>query len=229
LVFDGYSGGGTKMKAILVLVILGLGFYWQEQTAGPQSADILVVKFSCGRSDEPSRVIRSVQDPDPPMNEPFAITKTKPNEPQEVKNQRDLLQRGAELRGTEKDAERSREKRSTVYFYTIEIRNLSQKTMKSFAWQYQAGEAPDPNDRQFFCALSAKPNANKEFDLFSPLAPSRVVDARTADKRESQKERVVINEIEYADGSVWRRPSWNPKTFVPQDTQKVGVGKCIGL
>ena len=164
------------------------------------------------------------------MNEPIAIAKTRPNEPQELKNQRDLAQRGADLRGTEKDAENSRQRSANVYFYTIEIRNLSQKIMKSFAWQYQAGEVPDPNDRQFFCAVNAKPNASKEFDLYSPLAPSRVINARNADKPDKdQKNRVVIDEIDYADGSVWRRPQWNPKTFAPDDTQKVAVGKCIGL
>jgi len=219
------------MKAILFLAFLSLAVYWQEPTDA-LPADLSVVKFSCGRSEEPNRVIRSVQDPDPPMNEPFAITKTKPNEPQEVKNQRDLIQRSAELRGAEKDAERSREKGSAVYFYTIEVRNLSQKTVKSFAWQYQAGAAADPNDRQFYCVVSggAKPNTSKEFDLFSPLAPSRVVDAREAGKAtKDQKDRVLINEIDYADGSVWRRPHWNPKTFAPEFTQKVTGGNCIGL
>ena len=218
------------MKAILVLAFLSVSMYWQAQSGVQQSADVLVVKFSWGKSEETSRVIRSVQDPDPPMNEPFAINKTVKNEPQEVQNQRDLQRRGAELRGMEADAKNSRETSPNVYFYRLEIRNTAAKVMKSFAWQYQTGEVPDPNDRQFFCAVSAKPNTNKEFDLFSPLGPPRVVDARVADKRDKdQKDRVVINEIEYADGSVWRRPKWNPKTFAPEDTQKVAVGKCIGL
>jgi hypothetical protein len=166
------------------------------------------------------------------MNEPVAIVKTNKNLPQEVKNEQDLKMRGVELRGMEADANRSRESKSNVYsyFYRIEIRNTGLKIMKSFAWEYQPGEVSDSNDRQFFCAVSAKPNTNKEFDLFSPLAPSRVIDARAPNNRDKdQKSRVIINQIEYADGSVWRRPSWNPKTFATADTQKVAVGKCIGL
>jgi hypothetical protein len=217
------------MKVILALVCLGLGISFQAQSPRPEASDLLVLRFSCGTVEEHNGVVRSVQDPDPPMNEPITIVQQPKNEPQEVKNRREMQARQAELRGLDAEAVRSRQRPATnPYFYHLEIRNTGQKTMKTFAWQYQPAETADALDRQFFCSLNAKPNASKVFDIFSPLAPSRVVDASHAGIK-NQKEKIVINQINYTDGSVWVRPGWNPATFSSDATSKVESGKCIGL
>src|SRR3989454_7626040 len=201
------------------------------QTVIPKAPKMIVLKFTCGKRKSGGHMIRSVQEPDPPMNEPIRIDLTKKDEPQEVKNRRDMQERRADMRAAEINAALSNQKSPTVYFYHLEIRNTSTKVVKSFAWAYQPGDSPDPSDRQFFCAVKAKASESKEFDLFTPLAPSRVVDASKAGdkRRENSKGSVVINKIEYADGSVWKRPGWNPGTFPADATEKVVTGKCIGL
>ncbi len=176
-------------------------------------------------------MIRSVQDPDPPKNEPIRINQTAKNEPQEIINRRDMQERREGLRSAEINAGLSTQQGSPVYFYRLEIRNTSPKIVKSFAWGYQPGETADPSDRQFFCVVNAKPRESKLFELYSPLAPSRLVDAsKTGDKPEkNSKRKIFINKIEYMDGSVWQRPGWNPATFATNATQKVANGRCIGL
>ena len=219
------------MKLSLLIALVGLVLAGQSQTETQKTSDLVVLKFSCGRYEATGRMIRSVQEPDPPMNEPIRINQTVKNEPQEVINRRDLQERQAEMKAAEINAARSGQPKSTLYFYHLEVKNTSLKVMKNFAWSYQPGESPDPSDRQFFCVVKAKTNEAKEFDLYAPLAPSRVVDASKAgDKaKENSKASVVINKIEYMDGSVWKRSGWNPATFPADATGKVANGKCIGL
>ena len=218
------------MKIILAaLAAVALTVFGQSPV--PDSSGLLITKFSCGRYNSSSPVVRSVQDPDPPMNEPIRITQIKGNEPQEVINRRDLQERRAEMKAAEINAASSKDKGSTIYFYRLNIRNATTKLIKTFAWSYQPGDAPDPSDRQFFCVVKAKAGENKAFELFTPLPPSRVIDASKSDDKSAKdfKDRVMVNEIEYSDGSVWRRPGWNPKTFQADDRLKVETGKCIGL
>ena len=219
------------MRLILVSAFSLLFGISQAQTGAPESSDLLVLKFNCGRYLDRDRMIRSVHDPDENKNEPIRINQATRNEPQEVINRRDMQERRAELRTAEINAALSTQKGSPVYFYHLEIKNAGPKVVKNFAWQYQSGESPDPSDRQFFCVVKAKPNESKEFDLFTPLAPSRVVDAASVGNKSDKnlRAKVFVNRIEYADGSIWTRGGWNASVFPAEAVQKVEAGKCIGL
>ena len=219
------------MKLSLAFALVVLAALSQAQTATPDRSDLVVLKFSCGKYESGSSVIRSVHDVDPPRNEPITINQTARNEPQEVQNRRDMQARRDEMRTAEINATLSSRPNSNVYFYRLQVKNASSKVIHSFAWEYQPSAEPDPLDRQFFCSVKAKPNENKEIELFSPLAPSRLVDAAKAKDKDgkSSDAKVIINKIEYMDGSVWVRPGWNPATFTGDAIQKVASGKCIGL
>ncbi len=220
------------MKALLALAaaVFTMGFPLQEDLKKPP--DLMVVKFTCARYERGRHMIRSVQDVDTNANEPIRINQMMKNEPQEVINRRDMQERRAELRMAEINAELSKQKGSTLYHYRLEVQNANAaQPVKSFAWSYQTGEAPDPADRQFFCAIDAKPRESKIIDLYSPLGPARVIDASKAGEKPEKDEKlhVMINLIEYADGSVWKRPAWNPAMFSKESKEKVEHGKCIGL
>lgn len=219
------------MKTFLVLALVALGVTLQEKPGAQSDPRLSVVKFSCGVYEVRNSMIRSVQDSDPPNNEPIRITQTARNEPQEVINRRDMQERRAELRTAEINASLSTQRGSTLYFYRIEIKNTNEKVIKSFAWEYQPVDPADPSNRQFYCAVKAKPNENKQFELISPLAPTRIVDASKAGEKpdKGSKEKVVINRVEFFDGSIWQRPGWNPKTFSTEFASQVQIGKCIGL
>ena len=202
----------------------------QTQTGSPQSSDLAVLKFSCGEYKAGSRMVSSVHHPDDSNNAPIRINQTARNEPQEVINRRELAQRRADMKAAEINAALSTRKAAKVYFYHLEVKNNGSRGIKSFAWQYESSGVPDPSDRQFFCVVNAKPNQKKQFDLYTPLAPSRVVDVTTAsEKPGNSKGVVVINKIEYTDGTSWLRPGWNPATFSAEATHKVEAGRCVGL
>jgi hypothetical protein len=223
------------MKVILLLALLSLGILSPGQNGVQESADLVALKFSCGVYQPPNHVIRSVQEPDPPMNEPMVINRAPPaNEPQELKNKRDMDMRRAEMRQAEANAKNSAEPTHASYFYRLQFRNEGEKAVKNFSWEYQPNETPDPLNRQFFCAIKAKPGESKELELFSPWAPSHLVDvSKVADKSNKDskepKGKVVFNRIEYVDGTFWNRHGWNPATFSSDDKGKVLSGKCIGL
>jgi hypothetical protein len=219
------------MKFPLAFVLIILAAMAQAQTGTPDHSDLIVLKFSCGAMKTGSGMIRSVQDPDPPKNEPIRINQTVANEPQEIKNRRDMAERRDDMLRAEVNAGLSRTPMSAIYFYRLRVKNASTKAVKSFAWEYQSMSEPNSSDRQFFCSIKAKANESKEIELFSPLAPSHLVDAsKTKDKSaESPDAKVNINQIEYIDGTIWHRQGWNPKTFPDDAVHKVAPGRCIGL
>ena len=218
------------MKFLMLSSLSLLFIATQPQTGGPQSSDLAVLKFSCGEYQRPSSMVRSVHETDESGNEPIRINQQRRNEPQEVINGRDMAERRAELRTAEVNAALSTQKTAKLYFYHLEVKNNGSRAIKSFAWEYESNGVPDPSDRHFFCVVNAKPNQKRQFDLYTPLAPSRVVDVTTAsEKPGNSKGVVVINKIEYADGTTWVRPGWNAATFSAEATQKVEAGRCVGL
>ena len=212
---------------VLLLIAFMFSLLSIPQEPETQAPDLIVLKFRSGKYEQGSSMIRSVHDPDTGMNEPMRINQVKNNEPQEAKNRRDLQDRRAEMAITEANAARSSQSPSQIYSYKIQIQNTGPKVVKSFAWEYQPTSEPDPSNRQFYCVANAKPNDKKEYDLYSPLAPSRVIDVSKSDNQ--NKPQVIINKIEYADGTFWKRMGWNPANFRQEDTSKVGNGKCIGI
>jgi hypothetical protein len=140
-----------------------------------------------------------------------------------------MQERRAEMIVSEANAALSTQKDSKVYFYKIQVQNTGAKVVKSFAWEYQPSGELDPSNRQFYCVVNAKPKDKKDYDLYSPLTPSRVIDVSKVGDKNQQTGKIVINKIEYADGTIWKRMVWNVATFGPDDTSKVANGKCIGI
>jgi hypothetical protein len=217
------------MRPALCFIIVTLVVTAQAQTEAPQTVPLIVIKFNAGIYREPNNVVRSSQDPDPPMEPIRAMPVPPRNETAVEKSRREMNEQRVALRGVELNAALSAHKGVKLYLYHLEIKNIGTRKIKSFAWEYQSSGVSDPSDRQFYCAVNAKPNDKKDFDLLAPFAPSRVVDASSAGQKTDKKGLVVINKVEYADGSIWVRPGWKQATFSAEYTQKVAIGQCIGL
>ncbi len=217
------------MRMLLLLAFFAASVFASQEVVQTDAPGLVILKFRCGRYERGSGMIRSVQDPGADMNEPISIQQQK-NEPQEIKNRRDMQERRAEMQASEINAALSSQKQAVLYFYRLQVQNSGTRVVKSFAWEYQPMAQPDANNRQFYCVLNAKPNEKKDYQLVSPLAPSRVVNAaKLGDKANTENGTVVVNKIEFIDGTEWHRPGWNILTFAPEDTSKVARGKCIGL
>lgn len=210
---------------ILTALILLFSFQQTPTTVDREESDLMVVKFSWSKYRQNSDLIHSASDPGPAMNEPVAIKPPTPrNEPSEVKNRRDMQERRADLIINERNAENSKGRRQDYYYQLrLEVKNVGTQTIKSMIWEFQPTvPTPDSDLKQFVCTMRAKPNEAKTFELMSPAAPVKVV---SADKK-SEDGKVVINRIEYADGSVWKRKGWS--VIIPAGmTDQMGTGKCV--
>lgn len=212
------------MKLLILTTLLILLPAQQTPTVDREESDLQVLKFSWSRYRQNSDLIHSAQDPGPAMNEPMSIKPpTSRNEPQEVKNRRDREERRADLLTAERNAAQSSTRKQDYYFLRLEVKNIGPNTIKSMVWEYQpSAETANYDLRQYICTMKAKPKESKTFELMSPVSPVKVV---SADKQ-SQDGKVVINRIEYADGSVWKRKGWS--VLIPADmTDQMGNGKCV--
>jgi len=212
------------MKVLLLTTLILLLPLQQTPTVDREEPDLAVVKFTWTKYRQNSDLIHSAQDPGPALNEPIAI-KPAParNEPSELRNRRDMNERRAELRAAEDNATQSSARKQDYYFIRLEVKNIGANTIKSIVWEYQPSmQTADYDLRQYLCTMKAKPNESKTFELVSPFAPVKVV---SADKK-AHEGKVVINRIEYADGSVWKRKDWS--IVIPAEmTDQMGNGKCV--
>ena len=100
------------------------------------------------------------------------------------------------------------------YAYRTKIQNASNKVIEVVFWEYQFKESANPSAlsrRQFLCGVNIKPAKEKELVAFSASRPSDVISVDGLANKSGNlfQENVVINRVEYADGSIWQRKDWN--------------------
>jgi hypothetical protein len=100
------------------------------------------------------------------------------------------------------------------YTYQLRIHNVSAKVIRSIFWEYQfiqVGNTGNVTHRKFVCGGDIKPDRQKELEIFSLVGPSEVVNVKTMDKGAGDKFRaaVIINRVDYADGTFWQRNGWS--------------------
>jgi hypothetical protein len=100
------------------------------------------------------------------------------------------------------------------FAYRVKVQNASAKAVEIIFWEYQFIDPANPATvarRQFLCGVQIKSDKEKELQAFSSFSPTDVVSAESlANKSGSPlQEKVVINRVEYADGSIWQRKDWN--------------------
>ena len=97
------------------------------------------------------------------------------------------------------------------YSYVARLHNGGSKQIEIVFWEYQF-ITPEPNSsttrRQFLCGVKIKRDKDVDVQGFSLLGPMSVVDA-SAKSHDQIEEKVIINRIEFADGTIWQRRDWN--------------------
>ena len=91
------------------------------------------------------------------------------------------------------------------YTYEAKVKNTGAKPITAVGWDYVF---TDPSNgkrthHRFFERTKISPAKEKVFTRFTREPPTRTVSAAAADKQ--MAEEVVINYIEYRDGSKWQR------------------------
>jgi hypothetical protein len=96
---------------------------------------------------------------------------------------------------------------SVFYAYRVKLRNTGTKTIKALAWAYIFFDVSgkEMGRHQYTSKVKINPSKSVEVIEWSYSPPSQIVDAKKAgkDSREALAEKIVINRIEYGDGSAW--------------------------
>jgi hypothetical protein len=116
--------------------------------------------------------------------------------------------------------ERSFSKPQKGFAYKVKLRNGGTKTIKRLFWEYQFSDPATSQTisrRQFLCAVQMKPGAVKGLEVFSLSPPSNVVNVASLNGAagDALSSKIVINRVDYADGSTWQRSDWSHPARAP--------------
>jgi hypothetical protein len=146
--------------------------------------------------------------------------------------------RSAALEKNVQQARASKAKPVDGFAYRAKIQNASKKVIEIVFWEYQFKETANPTNvtrRQFLCGVNIKPDKEKELQAFSLSGPSDVISVDSLANKSGNlfEEKVVINRVEYADGTIWQRKDWNfaevRLTFARAVGTPWGSEMCRGL
>lgn len=106
------------------------------------------------------------------------------------------------------------------FLYQTKIRNTGKSTIEILFWEYKFTERTNQANlvsRQFLCGVNIKSNKEKDISVFSLSAPSNSVsvDSLKSNTEDLFEEQIIINRVEYADGTIWQRKDWNFSAMKP--------------
>ena len=207
----------------LFLLPLALMFAYSHQEPAPVSDGslITVVSHKWSKSRQVVEKLNdSSQNPGPqpamsPQNRNFARN-TRINDPAGVRdpNMDTTDGRAAALERIVQESRSSQSKPVDGFSYKAKVQNNSAKIVDVLFWEYRFTDNANPSNvarRQFLCGVNIKPGKEFEVKAFSLSGPSDVVhvESLAKDKNSPFTENVIINRVEYSDGSIWQRKSWN--------------------
>ena len=99
------------------------------------------------------------------------------------------------------------------FVYVVKFKSAGAKPIERVFWEYQFKEKANPANvsrRRFLCNVKIKPEQTKDLEIFSLGGPSDVISVKSLAKGSGNQfqETVVIDRVEYADGSFWQLKNW---------------------
>jgi len=206
------------MKTFLLLTLL-LSFLVPLQVSTNDGSPLTVTSFKWSRARRTVEA-QEVEGNAParamiPQNRNFARN-ARVNDPQGVRdpNADTLDGRSAALEKTVAESRTPKAQAMDGFAYRIKVQNPSEKVVEIVFWEYQFNDPANPDlvaRRQFLCGVNIAAGKGKDLEGFSLSSPSDVVNVKTLADNTAKpfKENVLINRVEYADGSIWQRKGWN--------------------
>ena len=206
------------MKTFLLLSLL-LSFVIPVQISTNDTSLLTVTSFKWSRARRTVEA-QEAQGTSPaqamiPQNKNFARN-ARINDPQGVRdpNADTLDGRRDALEKTVAESRAPKAQPMDGFSYRIKVQNAAEKIVEIVFWEYQSHDPANPDlvtRRQFLCGVNIAAGKGKELEGFSLSGPSDVINVKTLADTSTKpfKEDVLINRVEYADGSIWQRKSWN--------------------
>lgn len=207
------------MKLLFVLpILLGLLIPYQTVNTPEESSPLAVVNYKWSRA---RRAVATAENEGTvparamiPQNRNFARN-ARINDPQGVRdpNADTLDGRSAAMEKSVQESRTAKPKAQDGFAYKIKVQNSANKAVEIVFWEYQFQDPADPSivaRRQFLCGVNIAGEKSKELEGFSLSGPNVVNVSTLANKTDNPfKEKVLINRVEYSDGSIWQRKSWS--------------------
>jgi hypothetical protein len=101
---------------------------------------------------------------------------------------------------------------SATYVYQVKVKNTGTKTIRSVDWVYTFLDPETQREmgkHRYSSKVRIRPGQNNSLVGRTASPPTYIVSVKNAGKDEGKQmsEQVVINRIEYEDGTVWQNPS----------------------
>ena len=216
------------MKILIFLAVM-TSLVFAAQITAQESAKVEVVKFNWSMYDRRRLINESAL-----FGEDMSSTAGRDNRMRE----KTIEEQSQDLRRVESAAKRDASAPSgNIFLYELKLKNLDEKTIKSFIWEYKSAKESTPQNasrRWFLCAGKIKTGASKTLSIISHLPPVNVVDAsaKGGESRKNFAVDVVINRVEYANGTVWKRADWDDSGYALDSakiTEKLKFNDCAAL
>ena len=124
----------------------------------------------------------------------------------EIRNRNSIENRSRDMLDLEKSV-MNEDVPVDLFRYRVNLKNTGMKVVRAVIWDYQASydtDWADTSHRLFRCVVKIKPNSNERLEAISRQPPMRVVNASA----KTFNQRVIIQRIDYVDGSFWQRADW---------------------
>jgi hypothetical protein len=152
--------------------------------------------------------------------------------------ERTIEARSAALEKNVQESRSPKYKSVDGFIYQARVRNAGMNTIEILFWEYRFKERENPANvvsRQFLCGVNIKPDKEQELRVFSTYAPSSLISVDSLENKPGSlfEEKILINRVEYADGTIWQRKSWNYTDMKPSIDHALatpwGVEMCRNL
>ena len=212
----------NKLRLPLLLAVVSLVLAAAPALAQDVSADEAPIAVLSYKWSKDRRAMELVDTSGPSSPQPAMIPQNKNFERQKRVNDpagtRDpnadtLDGRSAELDRITAQA-RETKPQTEGFTYQTKVQNNSAKPVALVFWEYQfreKGSSTIVTRRQFVCLARLKPAKARDLEIFTLAAPSSVISVKSLSKKSepSFDEAVIINRVEFEDGSTWQRKDWN--------------------
>lgn len=237
-----FTDRSKPMKALTTLTMFAvLAMSGVAQSNSQTEADLQVMTF--GWTQHTTSATTSVKIVDDNANAPVArrdprTSNLRTTVDERFERQRDTQLRMADLRSLDVVAQASHAESvygrtpRQYYEYYVRVKNAGAKVVQNVYWQYDFNYSDEQSSysRQFFCRAKVKPEENKILRLYSFSAPSRVIKVSKDGAAEVQsKDNVIINQIQFSDGSSWERPGWKAEVISEKILKALDNGQCTSL
>lgn len=205
---------------MLALLLLPILFVFQPSRQNPtgsrEHSPIVAIEFRWFRDRQAvEKMVIPPRGPQPPTLE--ANTMSRNQRTDGAAPERDPQLDKIETRSGSLDAigQQSSESRQVNGFtYEVRFKNFETKQAETIFWEYELRETANPQNtsrRRFICGVKIKADQEKLIHVFTTLGPGNVINLKDLTKGLGKQfdESVVVDRIEYEDGSLWQRKDWN--------------------